>query len=180
MKLRAAFPPVAPLFVAVSASLAAWLNTPNVPTSVEEITVAAVNPSTQTDALLVVEPSQDLQKFIAAIEARPLFIPGRRVPTLVQPEPLAPTEVPDVVPLSETALTIDPTPVETPVAPDIHMQGVMSSGGTIRVLIRNANDQSEQWFEKGADVQGWTLVEITQDAMVLRTGDTEVSIKMFQ
>lgn len=177
MNLRAVFPPLAPITVAVTAVAAAWLlsEPPTFdaayvpPSSVQE--VAAKAPPTLS------KRSPDMPSLVAAMEARPLLIPGRRVP---KQEPVTAPEAVDET-LTEPSVIPEAIPEpETPVAPDIHMQGVMILDQKLQVLVRNMSDQSERWFAIGEDIQGWTLVEITQGAMLLRSGDTEVTIAMFQ
>lgn len=177
MKLRATFPPLAPITVATAAAVAAWLlskaplfDIPHAaPFSAEEVATKA--------PVAISESEQDMPSFIAAVEARPLLIPGRRVP---KQEPVtAPEAIDETLAEPSVAPEASPEP-ETPVAPDIHMQGVMTLDKKLQVLVRNMSDQSERWFAIGEDIQGWTLVEITQDRMLLRLGDTEVTIAMFQ
>ncbi len=177
MNLRSALPPLAPLAVALAATFVAisltWSDlkkdTPD--TSFDK----KITPEAQV--LPQASQSKDNGALVTTIEARPLFAQGRRNPDLVAPPiPVAvvPVELPDPVIVAEPAIA------EVPTAPAILVVGNMSSGDIAQVLVRNSSDNSERWLKVGDEIDGWALVEITQDTIYLGRGEAKVAIKIFE
>lgn len=169
---------MAPLAVAAIAVSMAYLQ--SVGNQVPEI-----NPPAATTVMAAksaqsvgLPPVEDQAVQIETVQARPLLAQGRRVPDPIalEPEPNADPEVTK----QEIIEPSSPVEMESPRPSNLHMVGVMTEGGNVRVLIRNDDDQSENWFVRGDSLGGWTLVEITQDTILLQAGGNEATIMMFE
>jgi hypothetical protein len=174
--------PLAPLIVAASACVVLWLSSGQPEPTGLQIKTTPKSEAADVPQIGLKSLAKDTATYVAAIEARPLLIPGRRVP---DPSPAtAPAEPIEQAVAEMTPAPVEqvpePTVVETPNPPQITLLGLMDLGGTSKALLRSTEDQSEQWYSQGDDVVGWTLVEITQDSILLRSGETEIPMKMFQ
>jgi hypothetical protein len=116
-----------------------------------------------------------LDDFGDDIWQRPLFADGRRPPSAIVPPPADVTITP-VVPEPEPP----PLIVETPTMPNMKMRGSMTQGGVVKALVSLPETGAELWVAEGYEYGGWTLTKISQGAIQMRYGDTEISIQLFE
>ena len=108
---------------------------------------------------------------------RPLFIEGRRTPSLEQesapPEPHIAVEPEiEIADVEESA----PAPL---LPPEIELAGI-EIGATGRfALIRNTQDGSENWMREEERLGEWMLAEISQQAVRFVAGGTEITFKLY-
>jgi hypothetical protein len=124
--------------------------------------------------------AQDQGALIETVLSRPLLAPNRRVPNLISPPDEAEVLL---APIPQISIEATPEPIiEEPALRsfDLHMVGFFGQADNMRVLLRSPVDQTEGWHGLGDEISGWTLVEITQDAILLRQGEAEITIKMFE
>lgn len=125
--------------------------------------------------------ASDHESDIELFANRPLLAEGRRLPEARQDPAISDPEEPTVPePVIESP---EEPPAETPPPPEppaVHMLGSMILGNSYRALIHVDSDGSELWVEKGADIGGWTLVEIAQSSIRLRSGGHEIAIQLFE
>jgi hypothetical protein len=128
-------------------------------------------------------PLTDAEAAHTAIATRPLFAENRQLEKVVEAEPLPepePEPEPIIEPLIEdvpaAALAIEPLPF----LPDLKAIGYMSENGKQRVLVRTPDTGKEAWMVVGDGIDGWTLVEITQEAATFEAEGMQVAVKMFE
>lgn len=175
MNIRSAFPPLAPIVVAVTAvSVAAVLTWSSLQKPARQGSLEATFVA-DAQVLPLTDSGADQENLVRTIEVRPLFAQGRRNPDPVTPLiAVAPAELPVAI------IVAEPVIAEDPVAPALRVVGSMSSGAVAQILVRKAADNSERWLKIGDEIEGWALVEITQDTIYLRRGEAKVAIKIFE
>jgi hypothetical protein len=103
---------------------------------------------------------------LAAMDARPLFVAGRRL-----------TDADGTVaPQFDT-----PTPETWTSAPDIDLRlmAVIGHGATMRALVITPDQDEEVWVQEGDDVAGWQVTTIGPRTLALRLGDRAITFDMF-
>lgn len=113
------------------------------------------------------------------LETRPLFTPGRTPPGMISPEP----EVVAVIAaetVSETAVPSEPQPSITPAEPNIKLLGIHGRGDLRAALIASGAETPELWMHVGQTVDGWILVSIAENQILIRNGAAEKVVRLFQ
>ena len=106
--------------------------------------------------------------------ARPLFAPNRR--------PFAPPPAPDEAPPPEPppgVVVLQPQPALEADAAGLTLKGVMIGDTAARALILSTAAAASQWFTLGSDVQGFKLVAIEDDRVILEAGPRKVELKLY-
>ncbi len=180
MTLRRTFIPVGPLVIAFVTCSLAWIGGAK---DFEDPAKLAAVPgaiASESGRSITLPALHDQSAIIEIVRARPLFAPGRRIPDPVKPVQEAEI-LPDPVPQEITAAMPDPVQEEiSPPTFDLYFVGMMQVAEKMQVLLRNPLDQTEKWYSQGEEVSGWTLVEISQNAILLRHAEAEITIKMFE
>ncbi len=60
------------------------------------------------------------------------------------------------------------------------MVGFRDLGSGPEALLQVEGGAEETWLKPGADIGGWTLTEIDADRAHIRSGDTEITIQMYE
>ncbi len=95
-----------------------------------------------------------------SLSARPLFQPGRQpVETVVQTE--------------------SPTPESTPLPPPVRMLGYLNDGNRPRAILSLAPDTPDAILQEGEEFQGFKVLRIGRDQVVLRNEGKEITVNMF-
>jgi hypothetical protein len=176
MKLQLA-PPLGFLAALGGAGLAAlWLlRTDPLPVSGEGPGTASGEAAAAPTVFFQLPAPFDTEEAIRQFTTRPLFAEGRRP---FEPAPVAPE--PPVVAVPE----LTPEPVETasePLpSPQIRLLGVMVSGEVRKALIFDESTGQQTWLSEGEAVQGWTLIEVSNNSMRLKVEDAEIAFNLFE
>jgi len=96
------------------------------------------------------------------IGERPLFFEGRRVPD----EPILPDRTPQEV-IKKQALNVGLT-------------GIMFIDDVRYALVKDAASKSTQRLKVGDDFQGWKVVEIAEDKIVMSSGNGTEEIRLWE
>ncbi|MDX8355268.1 hypothetical protein [Cognatiyoonia sp. IB215182] len=108
---------------------------------------------------------------LAVIARQSLFLQGREPWQEVVPEQ---TVVAAPEPILEPAL---PEPVQQPLLPpEISLLGIVNTAENTKILILDQRSQSERWIAVGDLVGDWEVVEIRNNAIVLRAGGEETVV----
>lgn len=183
MNVRRSLPPPGAIIALATALLAVMVMVPSTRVTVApetEITAQGQMAAIAEDDFSSLSPIIDRQETIALFGERPLLAEGRRPPppaeTLVTEEPQDAVAEPVVEPPAVPEAVAEPEP---PKPPALHMLGSMIEGNSTQALIRDDSDGQERWFGLGADIDGWTLVEISQSSIRLQSGPGEITIRLF-
>ena len=118
--------------------------------------VAAILPALHAEAAPAFTPE--------ALIGRPLFAPNRR-----------PRE--EIEPLPEPEVAESAAPPPPPAPPPYLVDGVMVFAETRKILLRNQPREQGQWLSQGDTTQdGWTIVSIRADEIVLQQGERSVAM----
>ncbi|MDD7973711.1 hypothetical protein [Roseinatronobacter alkalisoli] len=126
----------------------------------------------------VLDPGEAVRNFAL----NPLLAEGRKGPEPISPDPETHEEVipfttgPDLVAPTFATETHFEENVNSP-PPPLLLSGYWRFGDTRRVLIRNQATGEERWFAAGEKISDWTLVEMTQNQIVLELGGEVRTIK---
>ena len=104
--------------------------------------------------------------------ARPLFAPGRR-PFSAPPQDAPPLELPP----EAVALELPPEPQAD--ASGLALKGVMIGDAIAQALILSATSSVSQWLTVGSEVQGFKLIAIEDDRVILEAGPQKVELKLY-
>lgn len=177
---RFPFPPLAFVFAVLSAALSYLHFSAShdvLSVSAGQTSSVVLNPPNKAQILGNSPSLDEYAKLVAQVSARPLFSPTRRTPEATVSQAVVPTEM---VPQTPEA-PIQPAPEAAPSPPpDIQIKGIIRIDATASALIRNRQDQSETWVKVGEQILGWTLVEITQESIILHQGADEITMQIFQ
>jgi type II secretory pathway component PulC len=172
--LRRYFPPLGLLGAIASAFAAGWFAMPSQKVSTVRADIAL--PLDENDSKANPIPmvsAAELNAQIAALSESPLFSEGRRVPS--QPE-VVEAEEPEPAP---EMVEEEPASEEAP-RPSVQLVGIMSLSGKTRALVRIETEGTEAWMSEGDDIQGWTVVAISQNELRLELGGNEMAVQLYQ
>lgn len=107
--------------------------------------------------------------------ARPLFAPGRRPFALLPPPPedAPPLELPPEL------VVLEPPPAPQADASGLALKGVMIGDAIAQALILSAASDTPQWLTTGSEVQGFRLVAIRDDRVILEAGPQKLELKLY-
>lgn len=132
--------------------------------------VAATVPDGETDAGAA-QPADgeagapDTEGQAAAVDldsltARPLFLPDRR-------------------PVETAEENESPTPDSAPLPPPVRMLGYLNDGNQPRAILSTDPATPDVILREGEEYQGFTVVRIGRDQVVLRSEGKEITVNMF-
>jgi hypothetical protein len=129
-------------------------------------------------------PLTDAEAAHVIIATRPLFAENRQLKKVAEVETGTEPE-PEPEPIPETYVEEVPEPAAVvkdplPVLPNLEAIGYTSENGKTRVLISTPATGTESWMSVGDLLDGWTLVEITQEAATFEYDGTQAAIKLFK
>jgi hypothetical protein len=148
--LPLAFGQIADLATPRQAPLSAGLTTPSDPAAAP----ATADPAPQESALT--DPAVDL----AALDARPLFAKSRKA-----------------------SAALDEAPAETAPAPstdeELRMVGYINTGSRVSAVVAFGDSGREEVVSEGDVIGRMTVQKIGPDSLILYTGDTNITIRMY-
>lgn len=133
-------------------------------------------PAIAETAIISPDPREDM---FPETLARPLFSPSRRVfmaPVLEPPPEDIPA--PDLAP-PEPVIVDLPPPVQQADASGLELKGVMLGDAIARALILSPSLPAARWLTIGSEVQGFRLVSIADDRVVLESGPQSIELKLY-
>ena len=165
--LRGVFFALSALAVA-SGATAYWIWAKDLPEPIERATVDWAPPKLDVSESKI--GNSDLSDYSESF-ARPVFSPTRRpfVPQLEEP-------VPEVQ--SEPTQMVTQEPVEVDVT-QIVLKGVRLNLGERQALMLSAASPVAKWLSLGGEIEGFELVEISDDRVTLVSGQRKVNISLY-
>lgn len=178
---KAGLPPPGFLVGLAASVIAALWSVPDLPEVEMGIARPEVRPAAAAEASDLLPPMATVEEAMAAVAARPLLAENRQRPEQFQVEEApAPEPVPEPAPaVIEPPVAEVPEP-SLPDVPVIEVAGVMIAEQKPRILFRNPASGEENWLMVGDQIEGWTLVEITQVAAVLEAQGMQITIPVYK
>lgn len=125
----------------------------------------------QPGGSLTLPPGSDVAYSRTAFAGHPLLAENRTAPV--------PGEVARDMPAT-TGSTAAPAELPPPEPPRIEAAGFIKLNGHTRILLRNLDDGSERWAERGDQVGGWKLVEITHIGARFELHGAQITVHLFE
>jgi hypothetical protein len=162
--------------IAAVLSATAWLNlhwaettldiSPIVVKSAPAVLDANGNPDDVLNAALA--PGADLSETLS----RPLFHQSRR--------PFTPAPVADLTPVVvEEIPKTQSVEGQQRAVPELRLAGISISGDGAHALLGPANGAEMRWYSQGDDVDGWSIAEITSEAVTLAIGESAFIVSLY-
>lgn len=174
MKLWPELPPLGWLAGVAGAMIVTFSLQPEDPGSVLPVTSDQDWNNIRSEAEeLPLPPLSDAKAASRVMDERPLLAEGRRsfVPEPVSAEPPV---VPEPVPKPT-----EPAP-EIPIEPpEIEFLGTMNDSKESRALIKVKNIDTELWITTGESIDGWKIVDIETESIILQQKDEKITLYLF-